>query len=163
MPVNLPSMPALSSRDLERSRGMLKHGTALLDAGDLAAAAQTLEEAAKINPYDGEIFAALGTVSAQRKDRVSARGAWARAKDCEAYRCRERGDRYNRIMEQVARSENVPLVDVVSLFSRYAASHNVYLFNDPKNDPIHPTPLGHRLIANELATVIRKNIPSRHQ
>ena len=85
---------------------------------------------------------------------TSARRYWSRAKDCEAYRCRERGDRYNATMEQVAASEKVPLANIVSLYSRYAARHGVYLFNDPRNDAIHPTPLGHRLIAEELARVI---------
>jgi lysophospholipase L1-like esterase len=156
MPVNLPAAPVIPAGARERSRELLAAGTALLQGGETAAAARTLEKAAALNPYDGDVFVTLGTAYARGKERPAARRAWAWAKECEAYRCRERGDRYNRIMERIAAAENVPLVDVVSLFARYCSAHGTYLFNDPKNDPIHPTPLGHRLIAGELADVIGK-------
>lgn len=154
IPVNLPSTPALPDKDKDQAQKLKIAGQALYAGGDYAGAARTLEQAAVVNPYDGTIFTDLGMAYKGKKDLASARRAWARAKDCEAYRCRERGDAYNGIMDHVAQSLGVPLADIVSLFSHYATQHSERLFIDPHLDPIHPTPRGHELIARELARVV---------
>ena len=55
--------------------------------------------------------------------------------------------KYNKVMEDVARSHSLKLVDIVSSFKKHEGE---YLFVDRVTDTIHPNKLGHAIIAHEL-------------
>lgn len=57
----------------------------------------------------------------------------------------------NRAMRAVAAASGTSLVDIEREFARAGGS----LFNDPRLDPYHPNPRGHRLIAEAVASSLR--------
>jgi len=80
-----------------------------------------------------------------------ARLLFAKAKDFQIFEVNNRSSGYNKIMEDVAGSNALPLVDAVGIFSKQGMGDE--LFNGPK-DPIHPSALGHELIASALFDTI---------
>ena len=64
----------------------------------------------------------------------------------------------NRIIREVAEAAGVPLIDVQALFQQYGAQRQRYYNVDLIHDDCHPTPLGHQLIAEALAPLLRSAI-----
>jgi len=64
----------------------------------------------------------------------------------------------NRIIHELSEENNVPLIDVQALFQRYGASRQRYYNVDLVHDDCHPTPLGHQLIAEALAPLLRRAV-----
>jgi lysophospholipase L1-like esterase len=61
-------------------------------------------------------------------------------------------EKYHQILDQIGKEYDVTVIDAVSKFKKSSK----YLFLDKKEDPIHPNPLGHEI----LADLIYKNIKS---
>ena len=68
----------------------------------------------------------------------------------------------NRIIREVAKDADVPLIDVQALFQQYGATRQRFYNRDLIHDDCHPTPLGHQLIAEALAPLLQAAITSRH-
>ena len=64
----------------------------------------------------------------------------------------------NRIITEVARKSDTPLIDVQAVFQQYGALRERYYNVDLIHDDCHPTPLGHQLIAESLAPLLRSAI-----
>ncbi|MFP6766859.1 MAG: SGNH/GDSL hydrolase family protein [Planctomycetaceae bacterium] len=64
----------------------------------------------------------------------------------------------NRIIREVAEAAGVPVIDVQALFQQYGARRQRYYNVDLIHDDCHPTPLGHQLIAEALAPLLRSAI-----
>ena len=70
----------------------------------------------------------------------------------------------NRIIRDLAKENNVPMIDVQELFQQYGTSRQRYYNIDLIHDDCHPTPLGHQLISEVLAPLLRRVVadkPSR--
>jgi lysophospholipase L1-like esterase len=74
------------------------------------------------------------------------------ARQWDAYRTRIENIRYNAVMVDTAARLGVPLADVTSAVAAYHGEEP--LFRDAADDPIHPSPLGHRLFAEVLLQTI---------
>lgn len=70
-----------------------------------------------------------------------------KAKDYQVIECVRDGVNYQKIMDEVSREYDIPLVDAVKIFS--LEGKNRSLFNIP-HDPIHPNSEGHKIIAEYL-------------
>jgi lysophospholipase L1-like esterase len=68
----------------------------------------------------------------------------------------------NRIIREVSKDADVPLIDVQALFQQYGASRQRFYNRDLIHDDCHPTPLGHQLIAEALVPLLQAAITSRH-
>jgi len=64
----------------------------------------------------------------------------------------------NRIIREVAGAAGVPVIDVQALFQQYGARWQRHYNVDLIHDDCHPTPLGHQLIAEALAPLLRTAI-----
>ena len=65
----------------------------------------------------------------------------------------------NRIVRDVATRHRLPLVDVKAMFDEYGHARRRYYNLDLIHDDCHPTPRGHRLIAEALLPLLREMIP----
>jgi lysophospholipase L1-like esterase len=63
-------------------------------------------------------------------------------------------DEYNRIIREVAKRENVSLVDINAAYTGHPDPSSLLL-----PDRIHPADPGHELVANLLGPVILKTLP----
>jgi lysophospholipase L1-like esterase len=59
-----------------------------------------------------------------------------------------RQQEYNEALKEVAKENNVPFVDMISIFEEYKNFEELLI------DPVHPTPKGHNIIADELRNAI---------
>jgi lysophospholipase L1-like esterase len=75
-------------------------------------------------------------------------------KRCLAVRCGDDGLQYNDALRLLAKKIDVSIVDVAPLLLQY--SQQMFLFS--KGDPIHPSEIGHQLIARKVAEVIKKDV-----
>lgn len=87
------------------------------------------------------------------KDFEKAAPFFKKAKDYQVLDCEKDGIVYQRVMEEVAYKNDIPMVDAVRIFSEKGKDKN--LFNG-RLDPVHPNASGHRLIADAIAAEIIK-------
>ncbi|MCK9594776.1 MAG: GDSL-type esterase/lipase family protein [Candidatus Omnitrophica bacterium] len=93
----------------------------------------------------------LGCDKESKGEYRQARVLFAKAKDFQVFEINNLSGVYNGIMADVARRNNLFLVDAVEIFA--AQSPGEELFNGP-GDPIHPSARGHGLIASALCESI---------
>lgn len=140
---------------------LLRQGYAALQAGDPAAALGPLTAAAALDPesslsnhYLGYAHERLGQVAEARRHFLVARnrtiGGSGILPD------------FNRILrDKAADHPGVVLVDLQQLFDDYADRHGLGLGDPLFLDWCHPSPLGHRVIADALERVIPEALGAR--
>ena len=74
--------------------------------------------------------------------------------DYQVIECQRDGERYQKIMGKVAREQGVAIVDINKLFE--SEKDIGLLFNGPQ-DPIHPSVIGHEIIAQAIGRIIKIN------
>ena len=67
----------------------------------------------------------------------------------------------NRIIRDLAKENNVPMIDVQELFQQYGTSRQRYYNIDLIHDDCHPTPLGHQLISEVLEPLLRRVVADK--
>lgn len=77
-----------------------------------------------------------------------------RARDYQVIECQRDGEFYQRIMSKAAREQGIVIIDIAKLFK--AGNDMALLFNGPQ-DPIHPSGIGHEIIAKALYKSIKEN------
>lgn len=152
-PVNLPAEKKLPKENIDQSKQLLSEGIRLVDGKDYKTAVSKFKQAAARNPYLSEAYYFLGVSYRRLGSAEKAKQAFQKAFESESYRCGSDGIIYNRIMEDVSRKRNVPIVDVVTAFNQRKGE---YLFLSPKDDPIHPNAAGHDIIAHQIFEAINK-------
>lgn len=75
------------------------------------------------------------------------------AKQLELLECLTVIERYYRVMDEVSVTEDTPLADAVRAFRGYSKDQGP-LFLHPEYDLVHPSVLGHKIIAQELFQAI---------
>ncbi len=138
---------ALGEEARRRAAAFLDQGKALLQGGDPAGAAASLESARSIAPEYAEIQFALGRAYEALSRWDDARAAYIAARDADAQPARASSS-LNAVIRRVAADTGAILVDIERLFE-HEAPHGLVGFNLIE-DYVHPTPQGHRLIALEL-------------
>ncbi len=73
--------------------------------------------------------------------------AFSKAKDYLILECHRDSLLYQKLMEEIAHANSIPIVDVITVFSNSTETQS--LFNS-RQDPIHPNKEGHALIAKAL-------------
>ena len=77
-----------------------------------------------------------------------------KARDYQVIECQRDGESYQKIMSKAAREQGLAIVDISKLFK--AENDMSLLFNGPR-DPIHPSGIGHEIIAKALYKNININ------
>ena len=155
-PVNLPLGPEARS-EAEAAR-LLAAAEPLLTSGDCAGARPLLERAAEENPLASIAHYHLGQCALRAGDEAAAERQHQAVQQAENHRCARDARRYNRIMDEVAAAQGVPLVDIVSAFARHTEH---YLYVDPKLDTYHPNAYGHAIMGDEIYAVAGPIIAAR--
>jgi lysophospholipase L1-like esterase len=156
IPVNLPSADQLPESRIKKSKAIFDQGMINLENQKYDIAIKYLLSSLKFNPYLGDAYYYLGICYEKKRESNMAKYYFRKARSNEAFRCGLEGKLYNNIMKTVADKNNVPLVNIVSAFSK---NDREYLFIDPKYDPIHPNATGHKIIALEIYnTLIRDSL-----
>ena len=160
MPVNLPTGKPVPKGKQEQAMRLRYQGIALFQGNDFDNAANRLEQAAALDPHDGQAHYFLGLCRLRLGQKDLAQKAMDDTMVSETYRCGRDGLVYNAIVQQVADQRGVPMVDAVGAF---AAHDDRYLFVSPQDDPIHPNALGHDILARELyrTLVSQELVPNR--
>lgn len=146
--------PALEEEARRRAAALLDQGKALLQRGELAAAAASLESALRIAPEHAEIQFALGRAYEALSRWDDARAAYIAARDADAQPARASSS-LNAVIRRVAADTGSILVDIEHLFE-HEAPHGLVGFSLIE-DYVHPTPQAHRLIALELWKAINEH------
>lgn len=152
MPTNFrPSMPSESEKDIFNFT--LAKAIGCFDSKEYDRAYEGLKAALKCNPLSSKAYYYLGLYYDISKDPEEALTAFRKAWDYQIYDVAEDFNAYGKIMEDVARQYEVPLVNMPEAFS---AKKDLKLFDNPR-DYIHPNAMGHRIIADELCDAFLKN------
>jgi len=151
MPLNLPPPPYISEASSQKSDRLMDEGRKYMDIGFYDEAISKFKEVLVISPFSSEGHYYLGVCYEFKKDYKSAEAEFEKAKDYDSFRCRLDSEVYNEAMDRVANEENIPLIDIVSIFKN---ENDKKLFLYEKSDPIHPDILGHRLIAEEIYKIL---------
>jgi lysophospholipase L1-like esterase len=153
MPLNLPLPPPMQKVSEQKLNYFIEEGLKYMKMHFYDQAVSKFKEAIVTSPTFSEAHYYLGVCYEFKKDYVSAESEFKKAKDYDSFRCRIDSQLYNKTMETVAEEENVPLVDIVKAFKNKEQER---LFLYEKSDPIHPSMLGHRIIAEEIYKVFLK-------
>ncbi len=155
MPVNLPTSPYVSDGSKAKARKLIFLAVNSMKSARFKEAISELEEAIVLNPYSCEAYFYQGASYVKIKRHDLSKRALDKSKGLEVFNCSSDSKKYNKIMEEVAARNNVTLVDIASAFGD---KEEKGLFVDPKLDPIHPSNLGHRIIAEELFKSLTQGI-----
>ncbi|HLD30234.1 MAG TPA: hypothetical protein VJC03_07815 [bacterium] len=147
IPLNLPLPPVYPETLFKEAEREVQDGLTLLEKGSVQEAAFHFEKAVKTVPVSSEAHFYLGVCLEKSGELERAETEFKLAKDYDAFRCRTESERYNMIMEELAREESIPVADVVSLFGG-DTERDLFLYE--KNDPIHFSGKGHKRIAGEI-------------
>ncbi len=150
MPVNLPSKKNVSESSHSKLDSYLADALALAKEKKFGKAIEKLKDAIVLDPFSSKAYYLLGKYYEQIGDGKQAHDNFKQAIKMELYECGYLGKDYNEIMERVAKEEQVVMVDMVSAFNQYAKENNKSLFLDSQHDTIHPNPLGHTIISQEI-------------
>ncbi|MDD5729510.1 MAG: hypothetical protein PHN57_00065 [Candidatus Omnitrophica bacterium] len=153
MPVNLPLPEQVAEPKKLESKIYFDQALAALASNRFDTAINILLKSIRDDPYLNDVYYYLGICYKKKGEPGIARSYFKKAKEKEVFRCAREGQLYNRIMEDVAEKNHVPLVDVVSAFGR---NNGEYLFVDPKHDPIHPNAIGHKIIGLAIYDTLTK-------
>jgi len=151
MPLNLPLPPEIPVARLERAGRLFAEASRLLDQGRTSEGASALLEGLRSDPLDRERCWHAYDLGRQLEDPVLTREALDRLQRMEVYQTSARHVESTRVLDRVAAATATPVLDVEALFRRFPGRT---LFNDPVQDPYHPNPAGHALIAEEAARLL---------
>jgi tetratricopeptide (TPR) repeat protein len=109
---------------------------------------QYITQAIALDSANAILHYNLGMLAKKMGDSLSASGEFEKAKELDFYSLRTK-KAYNDKLKLLAQQQEIPLVDLDSIF---LADHNEFLFIDH----CHPKPEGHRLMAEALLEKFRQ-------
>lgn len=150
IPVGLPPQGELSQLDRTRLEEKVTEAIRLGETQNFEEAIHKLNTVVAHDPPLSKPYYLLGKYYSRIGQHEQARKNYRLALKMEALDCGMRIAEYNQITESVATKNNALLVDIVSAFAKFSGSSNEELFLSIKNDMIHPSKMGHEIIAREL-------------
>ncbi len=150
MPVNLPKTGNVSETARSQAGKNIDQAIELAKKENIQGAVHVLKKAVEHDPFSSRAFYFLGVYNEKLNEKDKARNYFKKAVKNELFECARLAKDYNRIMSNVAKIENIPLVDIIDQFDKFHENDGRYLFLDPDHDTIHPNRLGHYIIAEAV-------------
>lgn len=144
--------PAADEFTRRRCESLLLEGRGLLESGQFQAARETFTRALELDSAAAEAQYYLGKSLLAGGDSARAYARFAKARDLDRLRFRAPGI-FNRIIQQVAAQENIPLVDMKAVFR--AASPGGIPGKELFLEHLHPNFNGYRLMAQAFLEALR--------
>ncbi len=144
--------PKLTGVKLSQAQKLLHQGQLFLETGEPQKALNTLAELADIDTVNAQFYYEKGQALQLLGDSLSAYQAFQKAKDFDQLRFRA-PEKFNKIIQDVAMENNVPLVDMQKIFQ--AASPAKTPGNNLFLEHLHPNFDGYRLMAHTLQEALR--------
>lgn len=154
MPVNLPEASELSKEQKMGEDLHLNKVYQYLGKKEYKMAIDSAKEVLRFNPWSSKAFYCLNLCFEGIGNSDQAAVYFQKAKEAESRQCGKLGKVYNSIMREVAKENNIILIDIASLFDNISKTSKEYLFLDPEGDTIHPNPRGHEVIARQLFSAL---------
>lgn len=151
-PVNLPVAEKQDAKDEAAAAKLFKEAAALEKIGDCDKAIEKLKAAAALDRARSDIHYLLGVCLRKTGKEEEAKKSFDRTFELEAHRSGRDGLAFNKIMEEAAREESIPLADAAAAIRASGG----YLFISPEKDPIHPNAKGHEVIAGTIYKTLKK-------
>lgn len=142
--VRLPSEPVKP-----RTMSKYEEARSLWSSGDMEGSRDLLMHVTSEDPTLCEAYYYLAAIAVREGDTAQARRYFTSARQYEANRIARDVGEYNSVLISLASQEHVPVVDLQKLF----ADHDQ---NSLFVDPIHFSQEGNKLVAEELARIIRE-------
>ncbi|MFC1890056.1 tetratricopeptide repeat protein [Thermodesulfobacteriota bacterium] len=157
MKVNLPPAPQTPLEKKKAAEGHLQRGIQYAEQEEYQDALASLEAAVELDPTLSEAHYFMGLCHRRTGNEEEASKAIDRTMKSEAYRCGGDGLKYNAALEEIAREQALPMVDVPAAFGQREGAS---FFLTDKGDPIHPNKTGHEVIGREMFHTLEPAIAS---
>jgi tetratricopeptide (TPR) repeat protein len=136
----------------QRCETLLLEGRGHLESGENKKAQEIFAQIAALDTSAADLQYYRGQACLAAGDTLTASRHFSKARDLDQLRFRAPGA-FNKIIHQVAKQENIPLVDVERIFS--AASHAGIPGMDLLLEHLHPNFEGYRLMAQAFLEALR--------
>jgi hypothetical protein len=148
-----PQFEAVDPAHRDEVRALVRKGGALVQAGDCPAAQPLIDRALALDPLPPLPHYLRAQCLEQMGDLDAAEAEYAKSRELMIGNLGSRLS-VNDVIRRVAERFDVHLVDVARIFDDYEHSVGHHFNEDLIIDDCHPSPLGHRLIANALAPLL---------
>ncbi len=148
-----PQFEAVDPAHRDEVRTLVREAGRLVQAGDCGAALPLTERAVALDPLPPLPHYLRAQCLEQLGRFVEAEEEYAQSRE---QMIGNLGGRLsiNEVIRRIGARSDVPVVDAAQLFADYARTHGHRLDDDLIIDDCHPSPLGHRLIADALAPLL---------